>query len=252
MLLANSIIEACEQLDAVRTEAAKIGLFINEKKTEFMAYNCNTSDKVQLDGKPLNQVDDFKYLGSMMKSSYSDFNVRRGQAYSAFNQLNKIWRSRCITLRLKTRILDASVMSILLYGCETWVVDNQLENKINLFGLDCYRAVLGLTRLDKTRNEVVLNLVNKAPLVNTVRKRQLGWLGHVLRRNDDEPAKIFALYTPEERHGKRKAGRPATSYIRQIADVLRVPIDYATPSYIAKLAEKKEEWSKFSAAQERS
>ena len=49
-------------------------------------------------------------------------------------------------------------------------------------------------------------------LANTVRKRQLGWLGHVLRRNDDETAKIFALYQPKERHGKHKVGRPQASY----------------------------------------
>ena len=81
VLLANCTVEACEQLETLRVEAAKIGLVINEKKTEYMAFNCDEADVVMLDNKPLNRVDDFKYLGSMMKSSWSDFNVKRGQAY---------------------------------------------------------------------------------------------------------------------------------------------------------------------------
>ena len=149
------------------------------------------------------------------------------------------------------RILDASVMSILLYGCESWVVDNKLETKINIFGFNCYRAVLRLTRLDKTPNETVLKLVNRPFLVSTVRKRQLGWLGHVLRRNDDEPAKIFALYQPDERHGKRKVGRPPVNFNQLLANTLGVPIELAKTAYIANITNNKEQWSKITAAQER-
>lgn len=40
-------------------------------------------------------------------------------------------------LNLKVRILHAFVMSILLYRCELWIVDDKLESHINTFSLNC-------------------------------------------------------------------------------------------------------------------
>jgi hypothetical protein len=147
------------------------------------------------------------------------------------------------------KILDSSVMSIFLYGCESCFVMQSWRRRSTPFSLDCYRAVLGLTRLDRINSEVILNTVNIPPLIGTVRKRQLGWLGHVMRRGDDEPAKIFALYKPER--GTRKRGRPVASYSQQVPTMLGFPIDLSTPARITEIARNKEKWSKITAAQER-
>ena len=89
---------------------------INETKTKEMILNFDTTNRVLLDGKALKILDDFKYLGSMMKSSVSNFNVRRLKAWGALKQMNKIWKAKNVPLNLKVRTLDASVISILLYG----------------------------------------------------------------------------------------------------------------------------------------
>jgi hypothetical protein len=86
---------------------------------------------------------------------------------------------------------------VLLYGCESWIISEQLMIKINSFATSCYRALLGVGRLDKVPNDEILHRVGKPPLINAVRRRQLRWLGHVLRRDEREPARIFALYIPE-------------------------------------------------------
>ena len=67
-----------------------------------------------------------------------------------------------------------------------------------------------------------------------MRRRQLGWLGHVLRRHEDEPAAIFALYVPE--HGTAKRGKPPLTYLKYIASLLTDNPEHLTAEKIAKLA----------------
>ena len=130
-------------------------------KKEEVYLNCNT----------LKRVDNFKYLGSMMKSSISDFECRRGLAWSAFRSMERIWRAKHIDLTLKVRIFEASVQSVLLYGCESWVVDQKKESKINTFATSCCRELLGISRLDRVPNEQILATAKCQPLINTVRSR---------------------------------------------------------------------------------
>ena len=144
------------------------------------------------------------------------------------------------------RILKATVFSVLLYGSESWLIDSGLEAKINVFGMNCYRAILGISRLDHTRNEDVLVIVNQMPLAIEAKQRQLEWLGRVLKRADDDPAKIFALYEP--RHGQRGAGRPRTSFRQYIATQITSDAKDMTAKNIVELAKREKEWEKRVAA----
>ena len=71
---------------------------------------------------------------------------------------------------------------------------------------------LGIKTSDRVRLEEIYKRVYQKPLVEIIRKRQLSWIGHALRKKDNEPAKIFALYEPDVTHGRKKRGRKTTSY----------------------------------------
>ena len=79
------------------------------------------------------QVDEFKYFGSMMSTSYADLNVTRGQAWSAFWSIKTLWRAKDVTLDLKIRIFKTTCLSILLYGSETWSINKAMMSRINSF-----------------------------------------------------------------------------------------------------------------------
>jgi hypothetical protein len=55
------------------------------------------------------------------------------KANGAFNQLQKIWKSNDISLRTILRIFNSNVKTILLYGCETWEVTQEIRKKITEF-----------------------------------------------------------------------------------------------------------------------
>ncbi len=124
----------------------------------------------------------------------------------------------------------------------------KIESQINSFATSCYREILDIKRLGCISNEVILERINRQPLVNTVRRRQLGWLGHVLRRDKDEPARIFALYVPEQRHGKARAGRPRATYLDQVSSLLTNDSKSLTADKIAEMAKDKKQWRKWTAA----
>ena len=116
-----------------------------------------------------------------------------------------------IPLHIKTQLLFESLcISILLYGCETWIINKTLIAKINSYATSCYRYILGIRRTDHIRNSDVLAILKKQPLSKSITSRQLSWLGHQLRREDEHPIKRFALYEPA--HSKKKPGRPRLSY----------------------------------------
>jgi hypothetical protein len=182
----------------------------------------------------------------MMKSTQSDFDKRKGLAYGAWTKLMKVWNAKHIPLKLKLKVFEASVLSIFLYGCESWIIPEQLENKINSFATNCYRYLLGIKRTDHIPNETIYEMVEKGPLIQTIRRRQLGWVGHSLRRpGDDEPAKIFALYEPpNDLSTHKQRGRPTLTYRHQIASLIKTTPKLLTNFEMEKMTNKEKEWKK--------
>ena len=165
-------------------------------------------------------VDDFKYLGSMMSCSEKDFKNRIGQAWGAFWKLEKIWKSKTTSTKMKINIFQASCISILLYGSEAWILTAQLKDKLNSFGTNCYRIML-----HKIPNKTIYEIVEQEPLSVKVARRQLTWVGHMMRRNDESPIKTYGLYEPSIQMGKKIRGKPKLSYRKYIAQLLNPDID---------------------------
>ena len=100
-----------------------MGLYLNESKTEYMSYkksndNIDTMIIKTISGYILKWVDDYKYLCSFASSSEKYFNTRKGMAWSACNDLHKIWTSKLVS-NIKIKVFRATIEPILLYGSET-------------------------------------------------------------------------------------------------------------------------------------
>ena len=115
------------------------GLKLNAKKTKVMHI---TSGEVRnqhtvmvrtqdMKCEPIENVDDFKYLGSVKAhdgTSSKDIRIRIGMAKSRMIQLNNIWKDHGVPINLKVRLLKCLVWPVLLYGCEAWC-QKQTDNK---------------------------------------------------------------------------------------------------------------------------
>ena len=242
-LLESSMTNAQAQLSRTAAAAEDLGLVISVPKTEYMTVNCNPQPPLEVYGQPIKHVPNFRYLGSMMASSISDLTRRKALAWTAFWKLEKIWRSSTISIATKVKLFNVTCVTVFLYGCDSWILSTSMESKINAFATSCYRIMLNIKRLDRVTNTKVYQMTGSQPLITTVRQRQLRFLGHILRRPEDEPCRRYALFVPS--HGRRRPGRQATSYTSYIQKLLGDTDCDLKPEAIASLAQDRSEWRKF-------
>ena len=130
-LLSNDLELAQRLLSNVEEECKRVGLHRNASKTKVLF--CNTLSQNPLitsNGNILEQVHDFKYLGSWVSSTKHDIKVRKALAWKALNTMCKVWKSG-ISKGPKCRLFVATVESVLLYSCQTWSLTSTIERSVD-------------------------------------------------------------------------------------------------------------------------
>ena len=124
----------------------------------------------------------------------AEINHRIASAGIAWHQLKscKVWSSKYVTLARKALIFRSVVLTILLYGCETWpALDSHIE-RLGVFQMNCLRFLCGFTWRDHKSNETVRHSCNLPSIAGEVRFRRLKWPGHVARMPDDrQPVQLL-------------------------------------------------------------
>ena len=108
-------------------------------------------------------------------------------------------RCRNISITTKMRAFQTLVMSVLLYGAETWPVTQQDIWKLIMFQMRCLRDVLGVTRWNMLRNTGILERTGVLPVEDKLKQRRLQWLGHIWRMPDNRIQKQVLKCRPSGR-----------------------------------------------------
>ena len=107
---------------------------------------------------------------------------------------------------------------MLLYGSEAWVLAQADEAALGLFERKILRKIYGLTCVDgeyrRRMNHELYNLYADIDIVSRIELQRLRWLGHVMRMNENAPAK--KAYKNEPTDGSRKRGRPRIRWKDQV------------------------------------
>ena len=210
-ILANTPNQAETLLHSLERAAAGIGLHVNPHKTEYMCYN-QTGDISTLDGTSLKLVDKFTYLGSNVSSTEKDIDTRLTKAWTAIDRLSIIWKSD-LTDKRKRSFFQAAVVSILLYGCTTWMLTKRLEKEQDGNYTRMLRAILNKSwRQHPTRHQLYGSLL---PITKTIQVRRTRHARHCWRSRDELISDVL-LWTPI--YSRAKAGRPARTYIHQLCE----------------------------------
>ena len=105
------------------------------------------------------------------------------------------------------------IVSILLYGCTTWMLTKRLERKLDGNYTRMLRAVLNMSwRQHPTRHQLYGHL---PPITKTIQVKRTRHAGHCWRIKDELISDVL-LWTPT--YGCAKAGRPAWTYIQQLCE----------------------------------
>ena len=225
--LAACSLEALQRLcDCFATAARRFGLTISIKKTESLYQpapgNEYSPPEILIEGKQLNAVENFKYLGGIVSIDSSidaEITARIGKATSAFGRLIKrLWTNNGIRLDTKIAVYKAAVLTSLLYGCETWTLNKKQINCLEKFHQTTLRKIARIRWFHKVTNYEVLSRCNIDSLQSMIDTARLRWTGHVVRMNNDRIPK--ALLYGRLATGKPKRGNHNT-YLNNVKATLR-------------------------------
>ena len=107
----------------VKEESEKAGLKFNIQITKIRASGPITS--WQIDGKPMETVADFIFLGSKITAdSDCSHEIKRRLLLGrkVMTNLDSVLKSRDSTLLTKVCIVKAMVFPVVMYGCESWTI----------------------------------------------------------------------------------------------------------------------------------
>ena len=107
----------------VKEKSEKVGLKFNIQKTKIMASGPIPS--WQIDGETVETVSDFIFLGSKITTDGDcSHKIKRRLIFGrkVMTNLDRILKSRDITLPTKVHLVKAMVFPVVMYGCESWTV----------------------------------------------------------------------------------------------------------------------------------
>lgn len=218
-ILAESLEDLQALLNSVHEASKDRGLKINVGKTKWMVAGKIDIGQAQLllEGRPLERVGHFKYLGSWINdggSSDEEIISRIAISRRTFATWKPMLCNRNLSMQLRMRVLKCYVWSVLLYGCETWTLKASTINKLEAFELWCYRRMLRISWVTHTTNEDVLTMMNtNRELVNTIKTRETHYFGHIIR---GPKYSLLRLIIQGKVEGTRWIGRKKLSWLRNI------------------------------------
>ena len=119
------------------------GLKLNIPKTKIMASGPITS--CQLDGKTMETVRDFIFLGSKITADGDcshEIKRRFLLERKAMTNLDSILKSKDITLLTEVHLVKAMVFPVIMYGCESWTIKTAEGQRVDALELWCWRRLL--------------------------------------------------------------------------------------------------------------
>src|SRR6218665_521406 len=94
--------------------------------------------------------------------------VRKGDKV-VIQGLEKILKDKHVSLQTKTRIVNAIIFPVILYGCKTWTKTREMEKKIDACEMWIWRKMLRVSWTEKRTNESILMEIGQARRVLSLR-----------------------------------------------------------------------------------
>jgi hypothetical protein len=145
-----------------------------------------------------------------------------------------------LSKNLKIRIYKTIILTVVLYGCETWSLTLREEHRLGVFENRMLRRlkrdeVTGEWR--KLHNEELHDLYSSPSIIRVVKSRKMRWAGHVARMGEVRNAYRLLMGKSE---GRRPLGRPRRRWLDNIRMDL-VKVGWGDVDWIG-LAQDRDRW----------
>ena len=141
---------------------------------------------VKMQGEEVVKVDDFKYLGSTVQSSGecgSEVKKKVQAGWNGWRRMSGVICDRRVPARVKGKVYRVAVRPAMLYGMETVALTKRQEAEMQVAELKMLQFSLGVTRMDKIRNEYIRGTAQVGRFGEKTREASLRWYGHIRRKD---------------------------------------------------------------------
>ena len=129
-----------ENAETLVSATKEIGLEVNADKTKYMIMsrdqNAGRSYSMKIYNNTIERVEEFKYLAttltnknSIQEEIKSRLKLRNARYYSVQN----LFSSSLLSKNLKIKIYRTIILSVVLYGCETWLLTLRDKRRVRVF-----------------------------------------------------------------------------------------------------------------------
>lgn len=215
-LLADDVQDLRRMTETIVCEAGKVGLRVNTRKTEIMKIRTQDTSQIIIEGETLQEVEKFVYLGCEMRNDgdiRNEVGIRIGKAGAAFRNMVKVWNENGMSLRTKLKLFNSIVLSVLLYGSESWKGLREIEERVRRFESGCLRKIMKIRWFDMVSEQELRRRTGQQTITEKLRINRWRWYGHVLRMPEQRTPKQALHWRPV---GRRRVGRPKDTWQRTI------------------------------------
>jgi len=135
----------------------EIGLEVNADKTNYMVMsrnqNAGRSYNIKNDNRSCGRVEEFQYLRTNLTNQNSILEKikRRLKSRNAcYHSVQNLLSSSLLSKNLKIKIHITIILSVVLYGCETWSLTLREERRLRVLENRAMRRIFGPKRDEVT------------------------------------------------------------------------------------------------------
>ena len=159
------------------------GMEMNVEKTEVMRISRQSFPaKIMIYQKQPENVESFKYLGSMLTNDgrcTCEIKSRIAMAKAAFNK-KRAHFTTTLDLKLRKKLVKCYIWSRVLYGAETWTIRAVDQKHLECFEMWCWSRMENISLTDHVRNEEeLLRVEEQRNIQHEISKQKANWIGHV-------------------------------------------------------------------------
>jgi hypothetical protein len=179
--------------------ASRFGLTVSSTKTKTMLQiGSDVHGEVSVltlgpQGDALEAVKTFVYLGTVAAAEagvLADLTRRKGLAMFAFKRCRSFFLNQDISFKARGAVFHSVVMSVLLYGAESWTVSAAQFAQLQSFHYVLLLWMRGKRRRDRVSYVSLVDTFHTYSIEGWIRYVRLLWIGVVMRMGDERLPKL--------------------------------------------------------------
>jgi len=152
----------------------------------------------------IDQVRSFSYLGTIMNGNNTlevEIRERIVKGNKAFCANRALFKSKSVSRKPKLKLYWSVIRPVVVYSCETWVLKENIIQRLSVFEREILRKILGPTKEDNDnwrikRNIELDELIKRRNIINYVKAQRLIWFGHINRMPETSIVKKIHKWKP--------------------------------------------------------